>query len=147
MLAAATQLVRRHFTIRWTEGCIATRLHGEVDLGAKLDIQHWAQELAQIIPQMPGEFVTILDTSQLGDIPRGLWFDLAKLAHEMIRKPKRRALIVAEGGLGDNQAQAAQLVTAGSVRAFTPDEIEDAIEWLAEAGTISSERLSDFVLG
>lgn len=147
MLAVATQLVRRHFTIRWTTGCIVTQLHGELDLGAKIDIQHWAQTLAEVIPQMPGEFVTILDTSQLGDIPRGLWFDLAKLAHEMIRKPQRRALIVAEGGLGDNQAQAAQLVTAGSVRAFTPDEIDAAIDWLAEANTISAERLRDFFLG
>lgn len=147
MHAAATQLVRRHFTIRWTPGCIVTRLHGELDLGAKLDIHHWAQTLAEVIPQMPGEFVTLLDTSQLGDIPRGLWFDLAKLAHEMIRKPQRRALIVAEGGVGDDQAQAAQLVTAGSVRAFTPDELDAAIEWLAKANTISVERLRDFVLG
>lgn len=147
MHAAATELVRRHFTISWTAGCIATRLHGEVDLGAKLDIHHWAQTLAEVIPKMQGEFVTILDTSQLGDIPRGLWFDLAKLAHEMIRKPQRRALIVAEGGLGDNQAQAAQLVTAGLVRAFTPDELDVAIEWLAEANTISADDLRDFFLG
>jgi hypothetical protein len=147
MLAVATQLVRRHFTIRWTPGCIATRLHGELDLGAKLDIHHWAQTLAEVLTQVPGEFVTLLDTSQLGDIPRGLWFDLAKLAHEMSRKPLRRALIVADGGVGDNQAQAAQLVTAGSVRAFTPDEIDAAIDWLAEANTISAERLSDFILG
>jgi hypothetical protein len=147
MTAAATQLVRRYFTIRWTTGCIATQLHGELDLGAKLDIQHWAKTLLEIIPQMSGEFVTILDASQLGEIPRGLWFDLAKLAHEMIRKPLRRAIIVAEGGLGDDQAQAAQLVTAGMVRAFTPDEIEDACDWLAEADTISSEALREFVLG
>lgn len=147
MTAAAMQLVRRHFTIRWTTGCIATQLHGELDLGAKLDIHHWAQTLVEIIPKMSGEFVTILDTSQLGDIPRGLWFDLAKLAHEMVRKPLRRAIIVAEGGVGDNQAQAAQLVTAGMVRAFTPDELEDAFDWLAEANTISSDELREFFLG
>ncbi len=145
MYAAATELVRRHFTIRWTEGVIATRLHGEVDLGAKLDIQFWAQTLAEIIPQIEGEFVTILDASRLGDIPRGLWFDLAKLAHEMARKPQRRAMIVAEGWLGDNQAQAAQLVTAGKVRAFTPDELDDAIDWLAEAGTLDADSLRAFL--
>jgi hypothetical protein len=144
---AATQLAWRHFTIRWIEGCIVTRIHGELDLGAKLDIQRWADTLAEIIPQMKGEFVTVIDTSELGDIPRGLWFDLAKLAHEMIRKPKRRALIVADGGAGDNQAQAAQLVTAGLVRAFTVDEIDAAIEWLAQARTLPLADLRDFLLG
>lgn len=146
-MEAATQLAWRHVSIRWVEGCIATRLHGEVDLGAKLDIQRWGQTLAEIVPQMKGEFVTIIDTSDLGDIPRPLWFDLAKLAHEMIRKPKRRALIVAEGWLGDNQAQAAQLATAGNVRVFTPDEIDVAIEWLAEAKTLAEDDLRDFLLG
>jgi hypothetical protein len=63
----------------------------------------------------------------------------------MSRKPVRRALIAAEGSAGDNQAETAQLVTAGSVKVFRPDQWDAALDWLAEAGTIESLRLRRFM--
>lgn len=141
------QMVHRLFTIRWTPGCVHTQLHGAVvdDLQTRRQIDAWASMLEEIIPQLGGEFVTIIDASSLGSVPRSLWFELVKLTRSMIRKPARRALIAAEGSAGDNQAETAQLVTAGSVRVFRPDQLDDALEWVAAAGTIDEPRLRRFL--
>jgi hypothetical protein len=141
------QMVHRLFTIRWTPGCLHTLLHGTLvdDLQTRRQIDAWAAMLDEIIPQLGGEFVSIIDTSALGQVPRGLWFELVKLTRNLIRKPARRALIVSEGCTGDNQAETAQLVTAGSVRVFRSDQHDDAIEWVAGAGTIDGDRLRRFL--
>jgi hypothetical protein len=141
------QMVHRLFTIRWTPGCIHTRLHGMVvdDAQTRRQIDAWAAMLDEIIPQLGDEFVTIIDTSLLGQIPRSLWFELVKLTRSMSRKPVRRALIAADGSAGDNQAETAQLVTAGSVKVFRPDQWDAALDWLVEAGTIESWRLRRFM--
>jgi hypothetical protein len=140
-------MVHRLFTIRWTPGCVHTRLHGTVvdDTQTRRQIDAWAAMLDEILPQIGGEFVTIIDTSSLSQIPRSLWFELVKLTRGMIRKPTRRALIAAEGSAGDNQAEAAQLVTAGNVRVFRPEQLELALDWLAAAGTIEGHRLRRFL--
>jgi hypothetical protein len=141
------QMVHRLFTIRWTHGCIHTRLHGTVDDDpqTRRQIEAWAAMLDEVIPQLGDEFVTIIDTSSLGQIPRSLWFELVKLTRSMSRKPTRRALIAAEGSAGDNQAETAQLVTAGSVKVFRPEQWDAALEWLADAGTIENSRLRRFL--
>ncbi len=139
------QIVQRRFTIRWTRGCAYTRLHGRLGDESRHDIEVWAATLDEVIPQLGGDFVTVLDTTALGEIPRSLWLDLAKLAHGMIRKPLRRALIAAEGWIGDNQAQAASLATAGNVRVFEPDELDEVIAWASAAGTIDADRLRRFL--
>ena len=140
-------MVHRLFTIRWTPGCVHTRLHGIVvdDTQTRRQIDAWAAMLAEILPQVGSEFVTILDTSSLSQIPRSLWFELVKLTRGMIRKPARRALIAAEGSAGDNHAETAQLVTAGNVRVFRPEQLELALDWLAAAGTIEGHRLRRFM--
>ncbi|MFO7562721.1 MAG: hypothetical protein R6X02_08755 [Enhygromyxa sp.] len=141
------QMVHRLFTIRWTPGCVHTLLHGTLvdDPQTRRQIDAWAGMLAEIIPELGGEFVSIIDASALGQVPRSLWFELVKLTRGMVRKPARRALIAAEGSAGDNQAETAQLVTAGSVRVFRPDQFEDAIDWVSGAGTIEGERLRLFL--
>ena len=141
------QIVHRNFTIRWTRGCIYTRFIGPIrdDDPTRWQISSWARVLDEIIPQLPGDFCTINDTSVIGQVPRGLWRDIAELAHNMARKPLRRALVAAEGLAGDNHAEAAQLATAGYVRVFRVDQLEPMIEWLAEAGTIEAERLRHFL--
>lgn len=141
------QMVHRMFTIRWTPGCVHTCLHGSIDddVQTRRQIDAWASMLDEIIPQLGDEFVSIIDASSLGAVPRSLWFELVKLTRSMIRKPARRALIAAEGSAGDNQAETAQLVTAGSVRVFRPEQYEDALEWLTGAGTIDDDRLRWFL--
>jgi hypothetical protein len=141
------QIVHRLFTIRWTPGCVHTRLHGMIvdDQQTRRQIDAWAAMLEEIIPQLGGEFVTIIDTSSLGQVPRSLWFELVKLTRSMSRKPVRRALIAAEGSAGDNQAETAQLVTAGNVRVFRPELIDAALDWLSAAGTIEGHRLRRFL--
>lgn len=140
-------MVHRLFTIRWTAGCVHTRLHGTIvdDPQTRRQIDAWAAMLDEIIPQLGGDFVTILDTSSLGQIPRSLWFELVKLTRGMLRKPVRRALIAAEGSAGDNHAETAQLVTAGNVRVFRPEQFDVALDWLAAAGTIEGLRIRRFM--
>lgn len=140
-------MVHRLFTIRWTAGCVHTRLHGTIvdDAQTRRQIDAWAAMLDEIIPQIGGEFISLIDTSSLGHVPRSLWFELVKLTRGMLRKPVRRALIAAEGSAGDNQAETAQLVTAGDVRVFRPEQFEAALDWLAAAGTIEGHRLRRFM--
>ena len=140
-------MVHRLFTIRWTAGCVHTRLHGAVvdDQHTRRQIEAWSAMLEEALMDIEGDFVSIIDTSALGPVPRGLLFELVKLTRNMLRKPARRALISAEGSAGDNQAETAQLVTAGNVRAFAPDQMHAMIAWLSEAGTIEMPRLVRFL--
>jgi hypothetical protein len=140
------QMVHRLFTIRWTHGCMYTRVHGaEDDAMTRWQIDTWARVIEDVLPQLGGDFVSIIDTRSIGTIPRGLWMALIQLAAGMTRKPQRRALLAADGWAGDEQAQAAQLVTAGSVRVFHTDQQEPMIEWLIEPGTIDGPRLRLFL--
>jgi hypothetical protein len=139
------QMIHRLFTIRWTHGCMVSRVHGaEDDAMTRWQIDTWARVIEDVLPQLGGDFVSIIDTRSIGIIPRGLWMALAQLAAGMTRKPLRRALLAADGMAGDEQAQAAQLVTAGSVRVFNDDQREAMITWLAEPGTIDVPRLRMF---
>lgn len=140
------QMVHRLFTIRWTHGCMYSRVHGaEDDAMTRWQIDTWARVIEEVLPQLGGDYVSIIDTRSIGTIPRGLWMALAQLAADMSRKPLRRALLAADGWAGDEQAQAAQLVTAGSVRVFHDDQREAMIAWLAEPGTIDVPRLRMFL--
>lgn len=139
------QMIHRLFTIRWTYGCMYSRVHGaEDDAMTRWQIDTWARVIEDVLPQLGGEFVSIIDTRSIGIIPRGLWMALAQLAAGMSQKPLRRALLAADGMAGDEQAQAAQLVTAGSVRVFHDDQREAMLTWLAEPGTIDIPRLRVF---
>lgn len=137
------QIVRRMFTMRWTHGCIYTRVHGAADDDdmTRWQIDTWSRQLEIVIPQLGGEFVSVIDTTALGEIPRSLWFALMQLLAGMSRRPNRRALIAGEGWAGDNHAEAAQLVTAGGVRVFRPLQTEAMIHWLSQIGTIDHYRL------
>jgi hypothetical protein len=140
------QMVHRLFTIRWTHSCMYSRVHGaEDDAMTRWQIDTWARVIEEVIPQLGGDYVSIIDTRSIGIIPRGLWMALVQLAAGMSRKPLRRALLAADGAAGDEQAQAAQLVTAGSVRVFHDDQREAMIAWLAEPGTIDVQRLRMFL--
>lgn len=139
------QMVHRLFTIRWTHGCMYSRVHGaEDDAMTRWQIDTWGRVIEDVIPQLGGDYVSTIDTRSIGTIPRGLWMALVQLAAGMSRKPLRRALLAADGWAGDEQAQAVQLVTAGSVRVFHDDQREAMIAWLAEAGTIDAQRLRVF---
>ncbi|NVB36277.1 hypothetical protein G6O69_00435 [Pseudenhygromyxa sp. WMMC2535] len=137
------QIVHRLFSIRWTVGCTFTRLHGTLadDAQTRAQIDSWLHLLGEIIPQTGHTHVSVLDTSELSDVPRGLWLDLAKRIHAMPRRPLRRAVMTADGWRGDNQAQVGQLITAGHVRAFNLDETNAMIRWVTQAGTIDEYRL------
>ena len=136
------QLVQRQFTIRWTAGCASTRVFGAGDdEHTRWQIESWASVLDEVVPQLGPEFVTVIDTRRIGEIPRSLWIALMQLTAGMPRKPVRRALLAAEGWAGDNQAEAAQLVTAGNVRVFQPEQHEQMVQWLASAGTLDAARL------
>jgi hypothetical protein len=140
------QMVHRLFTIRWTHGCMYTRVHGaEDDAMTRWQIDTWARVIEDVLPQLGGDYVSVIDTRSIGTIPRGLWMALIQLAAGMTRKPQRRALLAADGWAGDEQAQAAQLVTAGSVRVFHTDQLEPMVEWLTEPGTIDAARLRLFL--
>lgn len=140
------QMVHRLFTIRWTHGCMYSRIHGaEDDAATRWQIDTWARVIEEVLPQLGGDFVSIIDSRSIGTIPRGLWMALVQVAAGMSRKPLRRALLAADGWAGDEQAQAAQLVTAGSVRVFHTDQHEQMIEWLGEPGTIDATRLRLFL--
>jgi hypothetical protein len=140
------QMVHRLFTIRWTHGCMYTRVHGaEDDAMTRWQIDTWARVIEDVLPQLGGDYVSVIDTRSIGTIPRGLWMALIQLAAGMTRKPLRRALLAADGWAGDEQAQAAQLVTAGSVRVFHTDQQEPMVEWLTEPGTIDATRLRLFL--
>lgn len=140
------QVVHRLFTIRWTHGCMYSRVHGaEDDAMTRWQIDTWARVIEEVLPQLGGDYVSIIDTRSIGTIPRGLWMALVQLAAGMSRKPQRRALLAAEGWAGDEQAQAAQLVTAGSVRVFRTDQFDSMIAWLAEPQTIDAQWLRVFL--
>lgn len=140
------QQVHRQFTIRWTSGCAYTQVFGaRDDDNTRWQIEAWSRVLGEVVPQLGPQFVTIIDTRAIGEIPRGLWLGLVELAATMARKPVRRALMIAEGRAGDNQAQAASLVTAGNVRIFAPAQHDAMIEWLAEGGAIEAGRLRQFL--
>jgi hypothetical protein len=140
------QMVHRLFTIRWTQRCMYSRVHGvEDDAMTRWQIDTWGRVIEEVLPQLGGDFVSIIDTRSIGTIPRGLWMALIQLAAGMSRKPLRRALLAADGWAGDEQAQAVQLVTAGSVRVFHDDQQEAMIAWLAEPGTIDVQRLRVFL--
>lgn len=141
------QIVHRAFTTRWTQGCVYTRLHWHIadDQQTRGQIAAWAQLLDEVIPQLGAKFVSIIDTSALGPIPRGLLLDLVELTRSMARSPARRALLVAEGRAGDNQAETGELVTAGSVRVFRPGQIGPVVDWLGQVGAIEVNRLLRFL--
>jgi hypothetical protein len=108
-------------------------------------IDTWARVIEDVIPQLGGDYVSIIDTRSIGTIPRGLWMALVQLAAGMSRKPLRRALLAADGWAGDEQAQAVQLVTAGSVRVFRADQFEPMVTWLSEPQTIDAQWLRLFL--
>jgi hypothetical protein len=140
------QMVHRLFTIRWTHGCMYSRVHGAEDNAeTRWQIDTWARVIEEVLPQLGGDFVSIIDTRSIGVVPRGLWMALVQLAAHMSRKPMRRALLAADGWAGDDQAQAAQLVTAGSVRPFRTEQLPDMIAWLSAPGTIDAQRLRRFL--
>ena len=141
------EIVHQLFSIRWTTGCTFTRLHGHLDDSGRVreQIDTWARTLVEIIPQTGHAHVSLLDTTSLGEIPRELWLDLAKMVHQLPRKPMRRAVMTADGWRGDNQAQTGQLITAGHIRVFGPDEREAMIRWASQAGTIDVYRLRALV--
>lgn len=142
------QVVHRLFTIRWTRGATYTRLHGQLqdDANTRREMDAWGKALQEIIPQTGGPYVSLLDTTGLSEIPRSLWLDVARLVHQLPRQAERRAVMTAEGWVGDNQAETGQLVTAGHIRAFKPGEIDEMIRWAAQAGTIPAAYLRAFVL-
>jgi hypothetical protein len=140
------QMVHRLFTLRWTPGCMYSRVHGAADDDmTRWQIGTWSRVINEVIPQLGGDFVSIIDTRSIGEIPRGLWSALMELGAGMVRQPQRRALLAADGFAGDDQALAVQLVTAGNVRVFHEDQREQMIAWLAEPGTISPEHLDGFL--
>lgn len=140
------QIVHRLFTMRWTHGCMYSRVHGaDDDDMTRWQIDTWARVINEVIPQLGGDFVSIIDTRSIGAIPRGLWLALLQLAGGMSRQPMRRVLLAADGWAGDNQAEAAQLVTAGNVRVFRDDQQAQMIAWLSEPGTIEPRRLLSFL--
>lgn len=123
-----------------------SRVHAAADDDmTRWQIDTWAQVLNDIIPQLGGDYVSLIDTRSIGAIPRGLWVALIELAAGMIRQPSRRALIAADGCAGDEQGLAVQLLTAGNVRSFREDQREAMITWLSEAGTISPAHLDLFL--
>jgi hypothetical protein len=140
------QMIHRLFTIRWTHGCMYSRVHGaEDDAMTRWQIDTWARVIEEVLPQLGGDYVSIIDTRSIGAIPRGLWMALVQLAAAMSRKPLRRVLLAADGWAGDEQAEAVQLVTAGSVRVFRADQLEPMIAWLSEPQTIDAARLRMFL--
>jgi hypothetical protein len=140
------QMIHRLFTIRWTHGCMYSRVHGaEDDAMTRWQIDTWARVIEEVLPQLGGDYVSIIDTRSIGAIPRGLWMALVQLAAGMSRKPLRRVLLAADGWAGDEQAEAVQLVTAGSVRVFRADQLEPMIAWLSEPQTIDAARLRMFL--
>src|SRR5689334_1505086 len=85
------QMVHRLFTIRWTHGCMYSRVHGAEDNAeTRWQIDTWARVIEEVLPQLGGDYVSIIDTRSIGEIPRGLWMALVKLAASMSRKPLRR---------------------------------------------------------
>jgi hypothetical protein len=140
------QMVHRLFTIRWTPGFMLSRITGaQDDALTRWQIDTWAKVIEDVIPQLGGDFVSIIDTRAIGVIPRGLWMALMQLAAGMSRKPLRRALLATEGWAGDEQAQAVQLVTLGNVRVFQNEQHDAMLQWLSEPGTIELERLRAFM--
>ena len=141
------ELVHRQFTIRWTRGCVHTRLYGQLfdDLGSRAQLSAWARALDEAAPELGDEFVGLVDVSRLGPIPRPLWLDFMDITRAQVRPPKRRAVVTAEGRIGDEHAKVAQLVTAGHVRAFQPAQLDDAIAWLGQTGIVDSVQLYGFL--
>lgn len=140
------QMVHRLFTIRWTRGFMITRIHGaKDDEMTRWQLDTWARVLDEVLPQLGPSYVSINDTRSIGTIPRALWLAIAQLTAGLARQPERRALFAADGWAGDNQAEAAQLVTAGNVRVFREDQVESMITWLAQPGTIDPYRLRGFL--
>lgn len=141
------QLVQRSFTIRWTHGCVITRLHAVLrdDARTRGSMHGWAQTMAEVIPQTGPAHVAIFDTRKASAIPRELWLELAQMIHALPRQPLRRALLVGEGLVGDNHAETAQLITAGRVRVFEPCEHDALPAWVAAAGTLERRRAEYFI--
>jgi hypothetical protein len=141
------QTVHRLFTIRWMPGCVNTRLHGPVgdDEDTRAQIAAWAGMLREITPKLGPRYVSLIDASASGGLPRSSWLELIQLTRAMTVSPVRRVLLTAEGRLGDHQAETAQLVTAGNVRVFGPDQLDAAIAWLAEAEIVDAIALAEFL--
>lgn len=140
------QVVHRLFAVRWTGGFVHTTLGGSFadDPETRQQITAWGETLRDIVPQLGGPFATMIDATRIGPIPRSLWLALIAMTRTIAREPERRAIITAEGSAGDNQAETAQLVTAGNVRVFRADQIDEAIAWVGSAGSITPERLRRF---
>jgi hypothetical protein len=142
------QVVHRLFTMRWMAGCTHTRMHGSMvdDLGTRQQIHSYAATLREISPQVGMPFVSLVDMSALGPIPRELWLALIELMRNLVSNPERRAVITAEGRIGDSQAEAAQLITAGGVRVFQTDQLDVAVDWLCDANVVEPAQLRRFLL-
>lgn len=148
--ASERQVVQRMFTVRWTRGCIYSQLHGQLsdDARARAEVLGWGGVLRDIMPQVTaglGTYVSVIDATALSAVPRGLWLSIARMVANLPARPHSRALIASDGWAGDNHAETAQLVTAGSVRVFKPAEIEAAMAWLSRAGLIEAEQLRRFL--
>lgn len=140
-------IVHRQFTVRWTRACVFTQLHGELcdQAEGRAAIANWSAVLREAVAQVGDRFVSVVDASNLGEVPRPLWLELAQLVHRLPRQPERRAVLIAEGARGDNQAQAIQLATAGHARFFATVDLLLATSWLAEAQVIDERRLLEFL--
>jgi hypothetical protein len=141
------QTIHRMFTIRWMPGLLHTRLHGQIsdEADVRAQIAAWAGMLREVIPELGPRFVSLIDGSTFGDIPRSLRLELVQLAHGVSVQPVRRVVLTAEGRIGDSQAEAAQLVTAGNVRVFGPEQLDAAIAWLAEVEVVDAIQLARFL--
>lgn len=145
-LSQEHQQVYRQFAIRWMQGCMYTRVYDAADDAlTRGQIDTWARALGEVVPRVGGPFVSIIDTRDIGEIPRSLWVGLVKLSAAMPRLPERRALLAAEGWLGDTQAQAVSLVTAGKVRVFRPSQFDEMVAWLADAHTLATWEIEQFI--
>ena len=144
--AGERQSVHRMFTIRWMPGFMHTRIHGDGDeADIRSQIAAWSAMLREVIPELGPRYVSLIDATDFGGVPKTLWFALVELARNMSQSPVRRVLVTAEGRIGDAQAETAQLVTAGNVRVFRPDQLETALAWLAEAKVLDAATLSAFL--
>jgi hypothetical protein len=142
------QIVHRLFTVRWMSGFAHSTWTGTGtfadDPETRQQITAWGETLRDVRPQLGPSFVTMVDTTRIGPIPRSLWLALVAMTRTIGREPVRRAILTAEGSAGDNQAETAQLVTAGNVRVFRADQIDEAIAWLGSTGVVTPERLRRF---
>ncbi|GEM_PF-5396580 len=137
------QIVHANFTVRWTRGCVLTRLHGGCpdDTEGRTIIGQCAIVLTEAIRSAGPRWVSVLDMRGYGEVPQPLWLDLARLVHGLPSRPLHRAVILAEGGVGDSQAQTSQLITAGHARFFSQLGDPAMLAWLTGGGTIDAPRL------